>query len=175
MNSDFFVRARKRFFNLMEDNSIAVFFSGHFLRDTNDQLAHPFSVDRNFYYLTGLDRDGFQLIFWKLGDQELVQLFIPPVDEHYERWQAKMVRQSEATAISGIDQVLYNYQLDSEFSKKIFAPTVCENLYLFTNIADLHEPLTPTQAFAKKVSTQYPSLKICNSLPLMVEIGRAHV
>lgn len=168
MNSDFYIKNRKRFFDQMEDHSVAVFFSGHFRRDSNDQLAYPFSVERNFYYLTGLDRDNFQLILWKEGEQQVAQLFIPPVDEHYERWQARMVRPPEALEISGIDQVLYNYQFDTEFAKKMFSPTVCENIYLFTNIADLHEPFTLTQAFASKVAALYPSLNIRNSLPIMI-------
>jgi len=170
MRNEFFANNRKRFFDLMPDHSIAVFFSGHFRRDTNDQMSHPFSVDRNFYYLTGLDRDNFQLILWKEGTLQVCQLFIPPVDKHYERWQAKMVRPSEATEISGINQVLYSYQFEAEFSKKIFTPNICENLYLFTNIADMHEPETLSQAFARKISLLYPSLKICNSLPIMIQL-----
>jgi Xaa-Pro aminopeptidase len=170
MNSNFFSTNRKRFFDQMEDHSVAVFFSGHFRRDSNDQLAYPFSVERNFYYLTGLDRDNFQLILWKEGEQQVAQLFIPPVDEHYERWQARMVRPVEAVEISGIEQVLYNYQFETEFAKKMFSPAVCENVYLFTNIADLHEPFTLAQTFAGKVASLYPSVNIRNSLPIMIRL-----
>ena len=134
MNKEFFIQNRQRFFDRMEDRSIAVFFSGNFRRDTNDQLAHPFSVERNFYYLTGIDKDGFQLILWKNGAQRVAQLFILPVDEHYELWQARMMRPAEATEISGIQQVLYTYQFEGEFAKKVFSPAVAENVYIFSNI-----------------------------------------
>ena len=170
MNAAFFAQNRARFFDRMADRSIAVFFSGHFRRDTNDQLAYPFSVERNFYYLTGIDRDGFQLILWKNGSQRIAQLFISPVDEHYEKWQARMLRVEDAQVLSGIDQVLYAYQFEGEFAKKVFSPAVCENVYLFTNIAEMHEPDTVAQAFAHRIARRYPSLRILNSLPIMIEL-----
>ncbi|HHX37467.1 MAG TPA: aminopeptidase P family protein [Clostridiaceae bacterium] len=170
MKAEFYVENRRRFFDLMEDDSIAVFFSGNLRRDTSDQIAYPFSVDRNFYYLTGLDRDGFVLILMKAGELRIEQLFIPPIDPHFERWEAKMVRPEEATAVSGIKDVLYSYQFDSEFSKKIFSPTVCKNAYIFTGIAEMHEPLTLAQTFASKIAELFPSLRIRNSLPLMLEL-----
>ncbi|MCJ7836588.1 aminopeptidase P N-terminal domain-containing protein [Cuneatibacter sp. NSJ-177] len=170
MNAECFTANRRRFFDRMEDCSAAVFFSGHYRRDTNDQLAYPFSVDRNFYYFTGIDRDGFLLILWKYGSQTTAQLFIPPVDAHYEKWQARMLRLKEAAEISGIGQVLYRYQFEEEFAKKMFSPGICKNVYLFTNIAEMHEPLTPSQVFARRVSALYPSVQILNSLPLMTEL-----
>ncbi len=170
MKTEFYVNNRQKYFDLMEDNSIAVFFSGNLRRDTSDQLSYPFSVERNFYYLTGIDRDGFQLILLKAGGRQLEQLFILPVDDHFERWEAKMLRPVEAKEISGIDQVLYSYQFESEFAKKIYSPVICHNLYVFTCIAEMHEPLTPAQHFASKAARLYPSLKICNSLPLMLEL-----
>ena len=170
MNAECFIANRRRFFDRMEDCSAAVFFSGHYRRDTNDQLAYPFSVDRNFYYFTGIDRDGFLLILWKYGSQTAAQLFIPPVDAHYEKWQARMLRPKEAAEISGIGQVLYRYQFEEEFAKKMFSPGICKNVYLFTNIAEMHEPLTPSQVFACRVSALYPSVQILNSLPLMTEL-----
>lgn len=170
MNTEFFIQNRDRFFELMEDWSVAVFFSGHFRRDTNDQLAYPFSVDRNFYYFTGLDRDGLTLILWKAGTKRLAQLFIPPVDEHYEKWQARMLRREEAASMTGIGEVRYNYEFEPEFAKKMFVPGVCRNVYLFTNIAEMAEPCTLSQEFARRVSLLYPSVRILNSLPIMTEL-----
>lgn len=168
MNKQFFINTRNKFFEQMEDNSVAVFFSGYFRRDTNDQLAYPFSVDRNFYYLTGIDKDNMQLLLWKCKGKCVSQLFIPPVDEYYEKWQARMMRTNEAAEISGVDQILYTYQFEGEFAKKMFAPAVTENVYIFSNIADMHEPLTVSQAFAQRVSLLYPSVRILNSLPLLI-------
>ena len=65
MESTFFQENRKKFGQAMADESLAVFFSGIFHRDTNDQLCYPFSVDRNFYYFTGIDKDHMILLFWK--------------------------------------------------------------------------------------------------------------
>ena len=152
MNREFFTENRREFLSQMKDCSVAVFFSGHFQRNTNDQLTYPFSVERNFYYFTGIDRDNFTLMMWKYGERQGAQLFIPPVDEHYEKWQARMLRPQEAAEISGISSVLYHYQFEEEFAKRMFTPGPCRNVYLFTNIAEMHEPFTPSQAFARRVA-----------------------
>lgn len=170
MKKEFYVQNRNRFLEKMELNSTAVFFSGHFARNTNDQLTYPFSVERNFYYLTGIDRDNFTLLLWKSASSQGAVLFIPPVDEHYERWQARMLRREDAMEISGMEQVLYSYQVEEEFSKRMFSPGVCQTVYLFTNIAQMYEPFTPSQAFAKRIKELYPSVNIQNSLPIMTRL-----
>jgi Xaa-Pro aminopeptidase len=170
MRKEFFLQNRNCFLDKIEPNSVAVFFSGHFARNTNDQLTYPFSVERNFYYLTGIDRDNCTLLLWKTAFGQGSILFIPPVDEHYERWQAHMLRQEEAMELSGIEQVLYCYQFEDEFSKKMFSPGVCQNVYLFTNIAQMYEPFTLSQSFAKRVKEIYPSVKVKNSLPIMTQL-----
>ena len=170
MNREFFTENRREFLSQMKDCSVAVFFSGHFQRNTNDQLTYPFSVERNFYYFTGIDRDNFTLMMWKYGERQGTQLFIPPVDEHYEKWQARMLRPQEAAEISGISSVLYHYQFEEEFAKRMFTPGPCRNVYLFTNIAEMHEPFTPSQAFARRVAELYPSVRVENSLPLMTTL-----
>nr|QOX89591.1 aminopeptidase P N-terminal domain-containing protein ['Parthenium hysterophorus' phyllody phytoplasma] len=48
----------------MNDNSIALFYSGHSHYKSGDQLF-PFEVNKNFYYLTGIQQDGSILILIK--------------------------------------------------------------------------------------------------------------
>ena len=55
MTSEFFSGNRKRFLDKLEEGSIAFLYSGVVPVTRNDQTMHPFSVNRNFYYLTGID------------------------------------------------------------------------------------------------------------------------
>lgn len=167
MNKEFFINNRKKFAEKMEDNSIAVFFSGVFHRDTCDQLIHPFSVERNFYYLTGVDADGIILLLHK--SEELLQeyLFILPVDPMYERWQALMMRPPEAMEISGVENILYTYEFD-KIVANCCGDSFADKLYIYSDIAEFHEPLTLSQNYAKRFRDIYPSARIINSKPIMV-------
>lgn len=170
MDRNFYINARKAFGEAMVDNSLAVFFSGIFRRDTNDQLAYPFSVDRNFYYLTGIDRDNMILLIWK--NQGVVQeyLFIPPVDEHYEKWQARMMRPNEATEISGVANVLHTYQFDGQLAEKIMKTGTAKAVYIFSDIAEMNEPATLYQNLAAQLLAKFPHLQILNPMDILIRL-----
>jgi Xaa-Pro aminopeptidase len=159
----------------MEDDSIAVFFSGPFLRDTCDQLVYPFSIDRNFYYMTGLDGNDQVLLLRKSQNQVSECLFILPVDEHYEKWQALMLRPPEAKETSGIENVFHTYEFEREVCKRIYNEATPAKVYLHFGVAAAHEPLTPSQAFAKRFRKLYPSAEFINSQPILAKLrGKKH-
>ncbi len=64
---------RDAYFNQISDQSISLFFSGVAPQKSNDQNYH-FSVNRNFYYLTGINQQNVVLMTVK-GNQE-TQSFI---------------------------------------------------------------------------------------------------
>jgi len=170
MKSDVFKKNRAKFAEEMLDNSIAVFFSGTFIRDTNDQFFYPFSVERNFYYFTGIARENMVLSISKINGTVKESLYIPPVDEMYERWNALFMRDHEAKEISGMEAVSYVGSFEAEFAKKMFYDVYVQNIYIFSHYAGLNEPDTPARKFAQLVKRQYPTVKIINSLGLMTKL-----
>ncbi len=170
MNRDFHSGNRERFLQKLPDDSMAVFFSGVFLRDTNDQLVYPFSVDRNFYYFTGIDKDNMILLFCKSAGKGQVLLFIPPVDEAYEKWQARMMRPADAREVSGIDRVCYTYEFEKELDNRLFSSAQTKRLFLYSNYAQLSEPQTLYSRLAEKMRRTYPTLEILNPLPILTEL-----
>jgi len=170
MNPQVFVENRKRFADEMKDNSIAVFFSGSFLRDTNDQFHHPFSVERNFYYFTGIGRENMILTMAKANGVVSTNLYIPVVDEMYERWNALFMRDHEAKACSGIENVGYLHSFEAEFAKKMFYGAYIKTVYLFSHYAEITEPDTPSRRFAKTVSSQYPAVEIINAYEILCRL-----
>ena len=170
MKSEIHAINRKRFADEMLDNSIAVFFSGTFIRDTNDQFFHPFSVERNFYYFTGISREDMVLTISKTNGQVKENLYIPPVDEVFERWHAMFMRDHEAKIISGIEAVGFIGSFEAEFAKKMFYNAYVKNIYVFSHYAELNESDTPGRRFAKRVKIQYPAVNIINSLEIMSKL-----
>ncbi|MCL2547616.1 MAG: Xaa-Pro aminopeptidase [Symbiobacteriaceae bacterium] len=106
MDASFFKGNREKFSNLIEDGSVAVFMSGNPLRRSGDQFF-PFEVDRNFYYLTGLDEQNLVLVIAKKDGVAEESLYLPPLNERMERSNGPALRPSEASGISGVQEVIY--------------------------------------------------------------------
>ena len=99
---------RSRREKLMEGKQgpcMAVIFSGSAPMRSAD-ASYPFSVDRSFYYLTGIDRENMILVLRKTPAGELAEsLYIEPFDEVLAKWVGARMRPAEATEISGIESV----------------------------------------------------------------------
>lgn len=67
-------------------NSMVVIFSGRAPMKSLDE-AYPFDVDRNFFYLTGIERENMILVMRKdyLGHYS-ESLYIEPYDEWLAKW-----------------------------------------------------------------------------------------
>ena len=93
---------RKQLMANKGENTAVVIFSGTAPMKSQDE-AYPFSVDRNFFYLTGIERENMILVMRKnyLG-QCSETLFIEPYDEVLAKWVGGRMREAEATEISGI-------------------------------------------------------------------------
>ena len=61
--AEFDVR-RKKVFDQMKDNSVAIFFSGVSKIASEDEYL-PFVVNKNFYYLTGIKQEHSALMLIK--------------------------------------------------------------------------------------------------------------
>ncbi len=53
---------RKKVFDYMKDNSAAIIFSGELFKSENGN-DYEFEVNRDFYYLTGVDEEDCILLF----------------------------------------------------------------------------------------------------------------
>ncbi|QSX07082.1 aminopeptidase P N-terminal domain-containing protein [Sedimentibacter sp. zth1] len=172
MNKEFFINNRKKFAEKMKDYSVAVFFSKEAPRESLDQ-SHKFVVDRNFFYLTGINKENMVLAISKVNGVVTEQLFIPPVNETFEKWFGIVLRKEEAQEISGIQNIVDRDSFESTLCSKLSSMDLFENLYIVTAYANMEEFDDEYRAIAKKVKNQLPSVNILNSLGLMMEL-RVH-
>ncbi len=172
MNKEFFIGNRKKFAEKMKDFSIAVFFSNIAPRESLDS-NHKFSVDRNFFYLTGLNRENMALVISKVHGEVSEQLFVPPVNELFEKWHGILLRHNEVEEISGIGNISDIDDLDGIIARKLSSLDIYENLYIVTTMATMNEIEDQYKALAKKVRNQFPTANILNALPLIMEL-RVH-
>ena len=101
IDSSFFKQNRERFAAALPDRTAALLFSGeekHMSRDSD----YRFFCDRNFYYLTGLERPGFVLVIEKNGGVVTSKIYAPARDSMEERWHGKRMSFEDISALTGI-------------------------------------------------------------------------
>ena len=169
MKTEFFINNRTRFSERMDDYSTAVFFSGKAPRESADQ-QYSFSVDRNFFYLTGVDRDDMVLVISKIAGKVTEALYIPPVDEHFEKWYGILMRKEEAIEVSGIKTIENRNDFLTQFASKLSSSDRPDNVYTFSYITDADEPYDCYRSFAHWMRNQYPAVNIKNSLDILIDL-----
>ncbi len=169
MKTEFFINNRTKFAEKMDDYSTAVFFSGKAPRESADQY-YSFSVDRNFFYLTGIDREDMVLVINKIAGNVTEALYIPPVDEHFEKWFGILMRKEEAIEVSGIKAVENRNDFMNQFASKLSSSDRPDNVYVFSYITSVDEPYDSYRSFAHWMRNQYPAVNIKSSLDIMIEL-----
>jgi len=108
---------RQAVFERMEDGSIAILYSGIPLHKSEDAYHH-FEANRNFYYLTGINRENMMLLLDKTNPEEPKSvLYIEEADPSMEKWYGKKLTIDEAKEIAQIEECVLN----TSFEDKICA------------------------------------------------------
>ncbi len=144
----------------MDTGSIAVFFSGDLIKRSADS-TYPFSVNRNFFYLTGLDEDGLIMILLKTQSGQKEFLFIKDDNLLMEKWIGKSIKTEEAKAISGITQVIALSAYESTLGRLIDRNDLSQ-VYIDTERDSLNGRMMEGEAFGRKIHKHYPGLKVSN-------------
>ena len=125
--------------------------------------SYPFYVDRNFYYLTGIDRENMILMLRKAPDGTTSEaLYIEPYDEVLAKWVGGRMRADEATEISGIRTVRnvedFNGDLNSGINVSRGMGKLTVWLDLWRHRQDQAD--TPAHTLAAHLQKRYPAVGI---------------
>jgi Xaa-Pro aminopeptidase len=101
MDKKIFIEHRQAFVNQMMDKAFALFFSGKAPHKSADQ-KYAYVPNRNFYYLTGLQRENFILLIAKSKEAYFDYLFIEEASDYATKWLGRRLTKEEAADISGI-------------------------------------------------------------------------
>ena len=159
---EIYIARRKQLLEDKKANTVVVIYSGFAPMKSQDE-SYPFSVDRNFFYLTGIERENMILVMRKnyLGEYS-ENLFIEPYDEVLAKWVGGRMRGDEATAISGVESVAdvgdFADRLNAivEYSRGLGKLTFWLDLWRYhKDQAD-----TPAHTLAKTLQSKYPAVAI---------------
>lgn len=153
-----FISNRQKLFRSLEDGSSVVLFSGKGIYKSADE-KYPFTPNRNFYYMTGIDREDIILLMEKRGGNIKERLFIPKPDPDLERWIGPRLRDYEASDISGIGNISYNEDFKPHITR-ILAEGSCKALYFDLERREWDEPLSISQGIAQEIRNRFSHIVI---------------
>lgn len=156
LNPQLFVTNRNRFIERMKSNSIAIFVSNDETPSNGDAL-HPFKQNSDLYWLSGIvQEDSMVILFPGNPDpkyREVLVLVRP--NELKEKWDGKRLRKEEATAISGIQTIVWLENMDALLQTWIH---LADTIYLDTNENDRKGSWVRTRdyRFVDEMKSRYP-------------------
>jgi len=160
MKQEFYIKNRKSLSDRLEDNSILILFAGKAPYKSADE-TYQFTPNRNFYYLTGIDRENIVLIITKRNAVVSEKIFIEESDPVMARWVGEKMNEIEAKQISGVVEVDYTKNFLDYFSS-LLSRFQYNNIYLDIERQHWKIPMTEAQSFAKLAREKYPYVEIKN-------------
>ena len=126
-----FTKHRQRFMAKLKPNSIAVFNANDIYPISADSTL-PFEQHRDLFYLTGVDQEETILVLCPVAKdpKQREMVFVRETNAHIAVWEGHKLTKSEATAVTGIDNVQWTADFEASFLE--LAKQV-ENIYINTN------------------------------------------
>lgn len=164
MNKEFFKNNRNKVAQQMMDPSILIMFAGKPQHRSADE-EYYYSPDRNFYYLTGIDKANYALIMTKEQGVTHEYLFVPRRDPRLELYFGRM-KDIEDYQNDGFETVFYIDQLETKLERFMTSwllnYQVIEDVYLDFYRMRMDDKMDPVSAFAQRLQWHYPSIRIHN-------------
>lgn len=173
MDNKFFIKNRQMFLDKCVESSLSLFFSGKTFQRSAD-ADFKFEVDKNFYYLAGINQANVILALVKEKNSTRNVLFIEKNDPVLIKWVGKKLEIEEVKELSGIDEVYYldNFKtfIFSVFNSSRKSNGNLTNLYL--NLERRNDEIYTNLAseYANDFRKVYPEVKILNSYLMVVEL-----
>ncbi len=134
LNPEIFIGNRKRFTEMMERNSIAIFNSNDELPTNGDSL-YTFKQNADLFWLTGIEQEDSMLIIFPSNPDDKYRevLVLVRPDALKEKWDGHRLTAAEAQSISGIKTIVWLDNINAMLQPWIH---LADTIYLNTNEND---------------------------------------
>ncbi|MBT4839842.1 MAG: M24 family metallopeptidase [Flavobacteriaceae bacterium] len=165
-----FIKNRQKFTDQMISGSLAVFNSNDIYPVSADSTL-PFAQHSDILYLSGADQEESILLLFpdalKPAHREI--LFVRETNEHIAVWEGAKYTKEKATAISGIQTIMWLSDFD-----KVFFDLMTEAHTIYFNTNEHYRQAVETQTredrFIAKCKAQFPAHQWQKSQPILQEI-----
>jgi len=171
INVEEYIQRRDRLFDLMDDDSLAILFAGAGRKMSNDH--YRYEVNRNFYYLSGIDQENSIIFLVKSFGEQKVYLFIDEYDDVKEKWTGVRLTIEEARAKSGISNILFTNSFEAKLSGALSDDSDLghvDTLYLDLEPELKIKECTSTNDLKKQLEASHQNLKISDVYPHLVTL-----
>src|SRR5665647_119969 len=158
MNKEFYISKREDFFKKFPNKSIALISSGIICSASLDG-DYPFEVERNFFYLTGIDFPDMKLLLSKSDHFSTATLFIPRIDLLKEKWLGKFLTIEDCKAISGISDIKFVDEMDEVIYSAVSADKA-DKCFLYIDTIKTGRPKTLNNIIYADFKNRFPKLDI---------------
>lgn len=162
-----YIKRRQNLSTQMVPNSALVVFSGHMIKKSAD-AAYPFEVNRNFYYLTGIDEPEAVLVLIKQHNQVKQIIFIRDINPLMEKWNGKYITKEEASEVSGVEQVQFVSRFDS-FMQRYFTRTSLTMIYVDSERISEQDIVSVGERYADNIRNKW-MLQVSNAYPMITSL-----
>lgn len=154
---------REKLFEKLDDGSITILFAGVAKKKSGD-ADYDFCVNRNFYYLTGIEQDNSILMLVKADGETSTYLFIDEKDIKKEQWIGFKLTDDEAREISNIENVClrssFEGKLSVALSKGMTHFGEIKKIYLDLEKELKIDECKSTNEFKNELLAKYPSVQV---------------
>ncbi len=150
---------RHKIFDLMQDNDLLILYSGKQTHISVDAYF-PFEVNRQFFYLTGINQQDVILVMHK-GKNKKTTIFTKKVDPLEEKWNGKQLTVEQVSSISNIQDVKYLDEFDGYISRLMMSEEI-RTVFFDTYKHQLNDLDDYNLVMAKKFQLNYPHVAIQN-------------
>ena len=162
---------RAKVLSSLQSNGAIILFSGKAPMRSEDE-AYPFSVNRNFYYLTGLDKEDMVLLMYNMDGVSKELLFILPFNKSLARWVGGRMLKEEASSISEIKDVRDVSELDECVAFLLNRARKDNSFKFFFDFwhYSMEQEDTPASRYAKKLKERYPNIILKDIYSVLVHM-----
>ncbi|WP_228236744.1 aminopeptidase P family protein [Allomuricauda sp. M10] len=170
IDSNLFVKNRKKFMAQMKPKSIAVFNSNDIYPIGADSTL-SFEQARDIFYLSGADQEETILLLFPdaMDKKKREILFVRETNDHIAVWEGAKLTKDQATTVSGIETIYWLTDFD-----KIFFDLMTEADTIYFNTNEHYRQAVETQTredrFIEKCKKEYPAHQWAKSNPILQQI-----
>ena len=164
-------KRRERLIKSLGENAAVLLFSGNAVMKSEDE-SYPFEINRNFYYLTGLEKEDMALLLTKNGTVTKEYLFILPFDKTLARWVGGRMSKEDARDVSDVKMVMDYSELDGVVASTInrMRKDNTSKFYFDFWHYNMDQANTTATTYARKLKERYPQLLVKDIFPYLTKM-----
>ena len=162
---------REQLAAMLPENALLFVLSGKEVYSVGDEMF-PFAVDRNFFYLTGIDRPNMMYMLAKIDGNATDYLVIERFDEMMAKWVGGKMLPAEAKEISGIETIVMDDEKWSTIHRMMkYQFDHVSNIPVYADLSKQKvDQVTPAIEFVNEFTSNYNYVSVNNGYEFFTKL-----